>query len=253
MAILVDLSKKAKVSLEKKNIFGEKAEVVLYMDTSISMERRYQNGTVQNVVERLLGLAMNLDDNESIDVCGFDVKLTEAPNATPANHASYVDDILLKKVKQLGGGTHYAPAIRKAISDYGNKPETVAPVPAAKGFLSKLLGKNQPAPNSTPLKPRKMPVYILFVTDGENQDRAATEAAIKEASRHGIFFQFVGIGNEQFNFLQKLDDLQDRVIDNADFFKISDITSMSDEELYDRILNEFPSWLNEARSKGILE
>ena len=94
MSILVDLSKKAKVSLEKKQLFGEKAEVVLYMDTSASMSGRYRNGTVQRVVERLLGLAMNLDDNQSIDVAGFDTRIIPAGDATPNNYANYVNDIM---------------------------------------------------------------------------------------------------------------------------------------------------------------
>jgi hypothetical protein len=75
---------------------------------------------------------------------------------------------------------------------------------------------------------------------------------MREASKQGIFWQFVGIGKEKFNFLQKLDDLTERFIDNADFFKLNDFNSISDEELYDRILTEFPTWLKEAREKGII-
>ncbi|MGW8956902.1 VWA domain-containing protein [Paenibacillus sp. NPDC055715] len=37
-----------------------------------------------------------------------------------------------------------------------------------------------------------------------------------------------------------MDDLRGRVGDNADFFALGDIDSVTDTELYDRLLNEFP-------------
>lgn len=73
-----------------------------------------------------------------------------------------------------------------------------------------------------------------------------------DASQHNIFWQFVGLGNANYGVLQKLDDLPGRFIDNADFFALDDLDKITDEELYDRLLNEFPQWLREARAKGIL-
>ena len=52
--------------------------------------------------------------------------------------------------------------------------------------------------------------------------------------------------------LRELDDLQGRVVDNADFFALDDMDAVSDEELYDRLFNEYPKWLREARQKGIV-
>ncbi len=49
-----------------------------------------------------------------------------------------------------------------------------------------------------------------------------------------------------------MDDLRGRVVDNADFFALDDIDSVTDAELYDRLLNEFPGWLKQVRAKGIL-
>jgi len=63
----------------------------------------------------------------------------------------------------------------------------------------------------------------------------------------------VGMGSTHFSFLQELDDMDGRYIDNANFFKINDLDKISDEELYERILAEFPSWLKEAKSKGIIQ
>ncbi len=43
--------------------------------------------------------------------------------------------------------------------------------------------------------------------------------------------------------------MEGRFIDNANFFHIEDIEKISDEELYNNLLNEFPSWLIEAQRK----
>ena len=40
---------------------------------------------------------------------------------------------------------------------------------------------------------------------------------------------------------------------NANFFHVNDVASISDDELYNHLLDEFPSWLKEARSKDILK
>lgn len=44
-----------------------------------------------------------------------------------------------------------------------------------------------------------------------------------------------------------------RVVDNAGFFHAGeDPGKVSDTELYDRLVNEFPKWLVAARTQGIV-
>jgi len=57
---------------------------------------------------------------------------------------------------------------------------------------------------------------------------------------------------ENYGILEKLDTMDGRVVDNANFFALDDIDRISDEQLYERLLNEFPQWLKEARLKKIL-
>ena len=54
------------------------------------------------------------------------------------------------------------------------------------------------------------------------------------------------------SFLQELDDLPGRVVDNADFFNIADPAAPSPEEFYDEVLDEFPTWIESASSVDIL-
>ncbi|HNG96005.1 MAG TPA: VWA domain-containing protein, partial [Acidobacteriota bacterium] len=61
-----------------------------------------------------------------------------------------------------------------------------------------------------------------------------------------------GTGDSMFEFLENLDNLDRRYIDNADFFCVSDPEKISDDDLYKLLMTEYPNWLREARVKGLL-
>ncbi len=240
MSNLINLTKKAGIVLEKNKLVGVQAEIVLAIDKSGSMQSLYANGTVQELVERLLGIGMNMDANKEIDVFQFNTSSTYIGSATEANHTSFVKD----KKMGVSGGTNYAPVMEAIIAKYGTAP-------AKKGLLGGLFGKKAAEVN-TGTKPAN-PTFVFFITDGDNFDRAVTERVVRESANQPIFWQFVGIGRENFNFLQKLDDLSGRYVDNADFFKVTDIKKISDDELYEKLLTEFPDWLKEIKAKGMLQ
>jgi hypothetical protein len=50
-----------------------------------------------------------------------------------------------------------------------------------------------------------------------------------------------------------LDDLAGRVVDNCDFFALDDLHDVTEEALYERLMTEFPRWIRNARSAGIIE
>jgi uncharacterized protein YegL len=227
---IIDLTKKAQVVLEKKAIFGEKAHVKFVIDISGSMSSQYSNGIVQELTDRLLGIGINLDEDQSIEVYAFGEGDYEIGSADINNHQGFIKNILLKKVR-LEGDTRYAGAMKRIINKYS------AP---KKGFFKKTTVT------------ASVPVYVIFVTDGNNNDQAAAEKLIRESSNQAIFWQFVGIGGARFDFLRKLDDMSGRFLDNADFFEVQDLRKISDEDLYDKLLTEFPNWLKQAREKGIL-
>jgi hypothetical protein len=215
------------VSLEK-GIGNVKAQVVLALDISGSMSGLYHNGYVQQVLERIIPIAMQFDDNQSFELYLFSNGVKKADDVTLNNIIGFVQDRILRKY--FFGGTEYAPCIDKIVKDY---------VPTSGLFVKK--AKNVEAP-----------VYVIFITDGNNEDHFEAEKALINASEHGIFFQFVGMGSARFSFLEKLDDLPGRFIDNANFFAVNDLTKISDQELYSKLLNEFPSWLQLATGKGII-
>jgi hypothetical protein len=182
-SVVLDLKK-------DRGIEGVSAEVIAVMDFSGSMSGLYRRGAVQRTLERLLSFALAFDDDGSIDTYLFHDKSINLPKAiTAQNLEGYVDREIIGKYTM--GGTKYAPIIDDIVSKYQK---------TSGGFLG--IG-SRPAP-------RELPAYVLFFTDGENDDKSYAEQAIREASKHGIFFQFVGIGGETFRFLQKLDDLPGR-------------------------------------------
>lgn len=216
----VDLTKKVnlmkeevkKVILTKPVLNGLKAKVALVLDFSGSMDRLYSNGEVQRVVERTLPLAMAFDDDGSMETWIFDNGFHRLPDVTMSNLEGYV---LRETTQYRMGGTYYAPVMRDVVETY---------------------------------KGSNLPAYVLFITDGNNSDKAETDKIIIEASKKPIFWQFVGIGGASFNYLEQLDDMSGRYVDNADFFAVSGMDSIT----YNKLLDEFPGWLQNDKVKKML-
>ncbi|MCC6374955.1 MAG: VWA domain-containing protein, partial [Moraxellaceae bacterium] len=90
-------------------------------------------------------------------------------------------------------------------------------------------------------------------TDGATSNRKAAENQMLYASYQPIFWQFMGIGRDgSFEFLEKLDDLTGRYLDNADFFSVKTPQEYSDEQLFARLMNEYPTWIKQAQQKQLL-
>lgn len=54
----------------------------------------------------------------------------------------------------------------------------------------------------------------------------------------------IGIGDDNFSYLKKLDKLDGREADNTGFTSVEDMDKMTDEELYTEILRQYKDWLN---------
>lgn len=236
---ILDLRKEKVLELSKKlNLEGQKAQVVLCLDYSGSMSNLYHNGAVQELVERILPLGLAFDDNGEVEMYIFDDRCTKIDyNITRNNIQGYVDKQILKEGYDMGG-TAYEPVFKRIVRDF-------ARIETEGGFLG-LGGKKV-------FKTMALPVFVIFITDGENSDHQEAKEAIVEASKAGIFFQFIGIGDAGFQFLKRLDTMSGRNIDNANFFSIPDLSGKTDEELYELLLTEFPSFVKEARNKSLIK
>ncbi|MCV9964731.1 VWA domain-containing protein [Pararhizobium sp. BT-229] len=219
---LVSLAKKVQVTLEKKNLADVVATVALVLDKSGSMAFQYSNGRVQEVVDRIVPLAVHFDDNEELDCWTFADKQKRLPNVTLGNVRDYVKKEVEKfGVFKIGVGNNEPVVIKEIVDFYRHQGG-------------------------------KTPVFVIFISDGGIYKNAEIKKLIKDASGLPIFWQFVGIGGRGYGALAELDTMSGRVVDNAGFFAIDDLRKVSEEELYDRLMSEFPVWLKAAKAKGII-
>lgn len=265
----INLSKQVVIDLvKKKGIEGQKANVILCLDFSGSMSMLYSNGFVQQVLERIIPIAMAFDDDQSMPVYIFhDTAYRVLPDVTIDNVHGYVRNNITSKYSY--GSTCYAPPIdlivKKFVKDNG---AATASATTESGFFNGVKNFFSPKKQETNQVTAKLPTYVIFITDGENnpEDKSPAQQAIIDASKHGIFFQFVGLKSSRdtnFSFLTKLDKMTGRFIDNANFFEIKPEEAnldaakpdayLTDKQLYEKLLDEFPSWTKEAASKGLIE
>ncbi|MFI5815894.1 vWA domain-containing protein [Streptomyces sp. NPDC051643] len=223
---LVSLYKTAGVSLARHGLGGQRAAVYLVVDYSGSMKPYYLDGSVQALADRVLGLSAHLDDDGTVAVVFFSTDIDAVTDIALEDHQGRVERI----VAGLGhmGRTTYHLAMDAVIDHYLDS------------------GSEDPA-------------LVVFQTDGGPVDKPAAERYLCKAAKLPLFWQFIGFGDpdsKQFDFLRRLDELavpQKRAVDNAGFFHAgSDPLELGDEELYDRIVGEFPQWLAAARARGIV-
>lgn len=231
-ANMISLVKKAGISLEKKGLGEHTARVALCLDISGSMSRRYSKGLVQRLTERVLALGLRFDDDGEVDVILFGKKVHKPKGLSLEGYQQYIADMI--RSYPLEGGTNYGLAISEI----------------RKRYFGAATDRSQPLADA-------VPVYVMFITDGATSDEKAATAQIRAASYEPIFWQFMGIGDDRFTYLQKLDDLDRRFVDNADFFSVTDDEligrkPISDDALFDRMMTEYPTWLKQAQQKGLL-
>ncbi|WKA60410.1 VWA domain-containing protein [Planococcus shenhongbingii] len=219
----ISLKKKAAtIVLEKKKLTGVSARVGVVLDISGSMRKLYNEGVVQDVVERVLAVASQFDDDGELDVWVYDNEFSRLPAATEATFMGYVEKNILSNTGVHKFGRNDEPKVMEDVIRKYTKQD-----------------------------PSDEPVFLVFINDGGC--KPGIKKFIVESSDQPIFWQFVGIGDSNFDVLRKLDTMGGRVVDNANFFHLDDISQVSDEELYDQLLNEFPMWLKEAKEKQILK
>ena len=206
--VLIDMSKGSKIDMTK-----HVARVALAMDYSGSMDRLYYNGSVQNVIIRLLPIALKFDDNGELESWLFSNQEERLPAVNVNNYENYVQKVMMKARMSMGG-TNYAPVLKDMVKYYKD------------------------------IEPSSVPAFIIFITDGENFDKAETNKIIKELSNYNIFVQFIGIGNESFTYLKSLDNMEGRVHGNTGFTTVKDMNKMTDGELYTELLRQYKDWLN---------
>lgn len=214
---ITSLVKSAAVSLEKAGLTGQRAAVYLVLDHSGSMRGFYRDGSVQRLAEQALGLSANLDDDGTVPVTYFHSRAEEPFDVRLDNHRGIV------------GRTH--PGVPWGSTNYTAAMNAVVREHQHSGAVC--------------------PALVIFQTDGEPDSRAAAAQALRDASALPMFWAFVGFG-DRIGFLEQLDDLTGRRVDNASFFHAIYPHRVSDAELYDGLTRGYAGWLAAATAAGIV-
>ncbi len=215
----VDLAKKADkagVALSKRGLGGIRAQAILVLDHSGSMYGDYASGAVQDLVERALGFALQIDDDGEVPVIPFDSQVWEHVYVT-------VDD--------------YAGAVGRIW-----RPDAMGStrLDRALGALRYLAAETE------------QPIVALVVTDGNPDDRAAATKAVIDLARYPVFIKFLAL--RDVPYLQELDDLEPsvRLLDNVDTKTFPSLAGVTDMQFAEAMADEWDTWITAAQAAGVL-
>lgn len=209
-SVLIDMSKG---SGNKIDMTKHVARVAVVEDYTGSMSNMYRNGTVQEVTNRLLPIALKFDDNGEMESWIFSNNYKKLAPVTANNCEGYVENFIMRSGMYMGS-TYYAPVLKDVVKFYKDNTSNV-------------------------------PALVIFITDGDNFDQYETDAIVRELSNYNMFVQFVGIGTQSnFEYLRKLDNLSGRKCDNTGFLLARDLVKMDDTRLYTELLRPYNEWLN---------
>ncbi|MFJ1809001.1 MULTISPECIES: VWA domain-containing protein [unclassified Streptomyces] len=230
------------VSLSKRGAVGISARVVLVLDASGSMAFLYSRGVVADVVERMAAVAAQLDDDGEMQAWTFasesarlpDLRLGELPEWLRL-HVRVGEMSLFRRSKKPRRGMEPGQVDMRTVGIQNEEQKAIAQV---RSYVRE--------------NPATVPTLVLFFSDGGVYRDAAIERELRAAVEEPIFWQFVGLGRSDYGVLERFDTLPGRRVDNVGFFAVDDVSTVPDQELYDRLLSEFPDWITAAGRAGIL-
>nr|WP_202533982.1 VWA domain-containing protein [Streptomyces sp. SID4923] len=229
------------VSLSKHGLDRLTARVILVLDASGSMSALYSRGTVAGVTERMAAVAAQLDDDGEMQAWTFASNPARLPDLTIGELPEWlrlhvrVGQVSLFGRKKPQKGLAPGQVDMRAVGIQNEEQKVIAEVRA--------YVRANPVP---------APTLVLFFSDGGVYRNDEIERELRAAVEEPVFWQFIGLGRGQYGVLERFDTMPGRRVDNVGFFAVDDIEQLSDQELYDRLLSEFPSWLRAARQAGIL-
>jgi hypothetical protein len=185
-------------------------KVAIALDISGSMDNLYKNGTVQQVVEKLLAVALSISSNDQLDIWTFNDSARRLNSVSKANFQNYI--------------------VSNGISSSGGTNVSTVLVDIDKRYFQESTNCN---------------VFAIILTDG---DIGELQTFITNSYIKPVFWQFVGLGSD-FAKLNTLNSANK----NVSFFSLNDISTISDNDLYNKLLAEFPTWYKESETKGLIK
>ncbi|GAA2383774.1 hypothetical protein GCM10010420_02360 [Streptomyces glaucosporus] len=230
-------------SLREHGAEEVRARVILVLDASGSMTVLYGKETVAGVVERMAAVAAHLDNDGEMQAWTF------------ATHPARLPDLRIGELPEWIR-SHVRAGEMSLFGRPRKRPEELEPDQVDMRLVG-IRNKEQRVVAEVRAHVRENPVpvptLVLFFSDGDVRRDREVDRELREAAEEPVFWQFVGLGRRDYGALERFDTLPDRRVDNAGFFAVDDIDQVPDQELYGRLLSEFPSWVEAARRAGVLD
>jgi hypothetical protein len=222
-------------------------QVIANVDKSYSISSEYDNGNVQEVLERALGFAVIVDDDGSVPAVFFGGNIAE--------YTVKLDDFhgfVRSKGIRCDGSTPLAESLMAVAKQTGNGDL----FEGGGGFFRR-------RPSAPTVKKMATPAFVIIITDGAPDNQEAAVDAVQRLSYRGVFLKFLYVGHDRrgWEFLEKLDDeipvgvsyeQGGRLVDNVDSKRMDSLSGMSDEQFYAAMLDEVTGWLEVAKAKNLI-
>lgn len=232
-----------KVSLEKGlDPRTVKAAVMATFDSSGSAQGLYRSGEMQNVADLAFAAGLVFDDDGTVPVSFFDSRIANLGDITLSNCNGFI-----ARQNPAWGGTRYVEALRWIIETAGYSKISLGGSSGGGGLFRRSSSSSSLSAKAT----ADYPAFAMVFTDGNPQDGDDAAELLVQMSQLPIFVQFVGVGPASFSYLDGLNNLGGRLVDNAGFFAARDAGGSTDKML-EGLLNELPAYIPAARKAGLL-
>ncbi|WP_199551700.1 VWA domain-containing protein [Streptomyces sp. N35] len=207
---LTGLALQAAQALTASGAAGRRAAVYLVLDHDWIMEEYYENFSVQAFADKVLALSANLDDDGTV------------PVVFSGDENPFMEEISLSNYRGRIGQLHtqvdwgigdVAAAMRAVINHY-----------QASGAAG--------------------PAYVIVQVGDEPFDKANVRTLLQNSESLGLFWQFVGFGNNgDLNFYKNLNASSRVTFRNAAFYNAGGTPSaIPNESFYENLLQGFAAW-----------
>ena len=160
--------------LPSLNLAQCRARIVLVIEASQQTAQYFSNGSMQNLITKVLPLAMQFSDNAQLEYWLYGSRPKKMFPIGERNYASAIPNDWGSLMWSLGE----------------NKSETTA--------MTEVLSSCQPF---------NMPSYILFITSGNIPLNSQIEQMVVSSSQFPVFWQFLGMGNSRYGVFENITNL----------------------------------------------
>lgn len=196
--------------------------VQLALDVSGSMQYSFRSGDVLTLLERIFSVCNILDEDKQITIHYFSTYVYPALNFSVEQDYENISSIVRTALNApYWEGTNFAGVLGQILKTF------VVKTPQDEGmfgFLTNVFKKSA--------QPKDQKNLILFITDGENGDKANTDKKLKEFAKiPNTYIQFIDVGSHNESLAKYAEEL-----DFVGYSRMASFSNQTDDAVLDSLL-----------------